>query len=115
VSKTPIIYTLTSLTCRESWPEVIEKWCFHCCRYLPCGSVVERMTTDPGCPLHATTDFPSIRAAARVVYRYPEYELWNYSCLSGALCGAHAGTVVWGRGRSPGSDEAAIAWLLGGP
>ena len=117
MSKTPIIYTLTSLTCRESWTNT-DKWCDGCHTDGDCYGAVERMTTDPGCPIHATVGAPARRAHARVVYRYvyvgsePDDD-WMVSCLTppsetrgGALPGSYCGD---------GTDEDAIAWLLGGP
>ena len=100
-----IIYTMLSMKCGK-------------CRGCDTGNggcfyQVKRMTTDPGCPTHATTSRPRRCAAGRVAYRLAiGDDDWGYSCL----------TPARERGRNfdsgyligDGSDEAAIAWLTRG-
>lgn len=105
--KPPIVYTLTSLTCRESWPKPNKqwRWCWECRHGLDCGAVVERMTTAPDCPVHATAGDPPRRANGRVLY-YRDGFGWEKSCLSRSLIDRYGYFT---------SDAAAVAWLLDDP
>ena len=88
------------------------------------------MTTDPGCPTHATRVSPPRKAKGRVVYSdygeivYSDYgEKWRFSCLTpkrlqgknfDAGADVDRGPVDAIHGRE-GTEEEAIRWLLEEP
>jgi hypothetical protein len=103
--KMPTIYVLTSLTCKETWPENRYGWCVQC--YYgkkACTRQVVRMTTDPKCPVAASYLFSKKTLGRTAYFRFGG---WYKSCLTPArLFGDNLELDL-------GNEAAAVRWLLG--
>lgn len=113
----PIVYTVTSLTCRRYRKDPTQ-WCYGCeTGKQGCWDQVERMALHPNIPIHPTTDAPPIHVPFRVVFREIGKEDWNMSCLTGRdHRGSDFYSGVWvGYGDADaGTVQAALEWLLEG-
>jgi hypothetical protein len=105
-----MIYILTSLDCKQTWPGNRYGWCFNCFSesgVLKCERRVVRMTTDPNCPVKASHVF-AVRTQGRTAYcRESRLGAWYKSCLTPhRLFGDY-------RDLRLGNEAAAVRWLLG--